>query len=126
MSTAPDQPAEPSAQVAVTFDKCAKEDAAAVLGTLHSSFPSDRSPDDLPQDSADGSPMVWSATFDVSQTLGLPGPGRLSTPVTLTAQGGYRAVDRLRESLAEAFHVKVIGTAAGDQEQEARLRLDNQ
>jgi hypothetical protein len=125
VSTAPDQPVDPSAQVAVTLDDCAKEDAATVLGTLHASFSSDRSPDDLPADSGDGSPMVWTATFDVSRTLGLPGPARLTAPVDLTAQGGYRAVDRLREGLAEAFSVKVTGTAAGDQEQEARLRLDN-
>lgn len=34
-------------------------------------------------------------------------------------------MDRLREGLAEAFSVRVVGTAAGDQEQEARLRLEN-
>lgn len=121
MSTAQDE----SAQVAVTLDGCAKEDARTVLAALHTSFASDRAPDDLPADDADGRPVVWTATFDVSRTLALPGPARLAEPVTVTAQGGYRAVDRLREGLAEAFAVRVVGTASGDQEEEAKLRLEN-
>jgi hypothetical protein len=121
VSTAQDE----SDQVAVTFDGGAKEDTRTVLDVLNTSFASDRKPDDIPEDSADGRPMIWSATFDVSRTLGKPHPVRLGEPLTLTAQGGYRAVDRLRETLAEAFAVRVVGTAAGDQEQEARLRLEN-
>ncbi|WNI14524.1 hypothetical protein [Actinacidiphila sp. ITFR-21] len=125
MTTAQDQTADPAAQVAVTLDSCAKEDAQTVLTALSASFPSDRALDHEPADDKSGLPTVWTATYDVSRTIGLPGPARLSEPVTVTAQGGYRAVDRLRESLAEAFAVQVVGTAAGDQEQEARLRLDN-
>ncbi|BBA95872.1 hypothetical protein RVR_910 [Actinacidiphila reveromycinica] len=126
MSTAQDQPLDPSAQVAVVLDGCDQEDARAVLAALQASFPSDRAEDDRPEETEGGHPTVWTATFDVSRTLGLADPGRLSAPVTVTAQGGYRAVDRLREGLAEAFAVRVVGTAAGDQEQEAKLRLDNQ
>ncbi|MEW1865804.1 hypothetical protein OG896_35150 [Streptomyces sp. NBC_00669] len=107
------------------MDSCVKEDAVAVLAALQASFPSDRAEDDKPVDTEGGHPTVWTATFDVSRTLGLADPGRLSEPVTITAQGGYLAVDRLREGLAEAFSVRVVGTAAGDQEQEARLRLEN-
>jgi hypothetical protein len=125
VSTEQDQPAEPSAQVVVVLDGCAKEDARIVLDALQASFPSDREPGDAPADADEGRPTVWTATFDVSRTLGLAGPARLAEPVTVTAQGGYRAVDRLREGLAEAFAVRVVGTAAGDQEQEAQLRLDN-
>ncbi|MFJ2957824.1 hypothetical protein [Streptomyces sp. NPDC087270] len=125
MSTAQEQPVDPSAQVAVVLDSCVKEDAVAVLAALQASFPSDRAEDDKPVDTEGGHPTVWTATFDVSRTLGLADPGRLSEPVTITAQGGYLAVDRLREGLAEAFSVRVVGTAAGDQEQEARLRLEN-
>jgi hypothetical protein len=125
VSTLQDRPVDPSAQVAVILDGCAKEDAGVVLAALLASFPSDRALDDEPAD-AEGGHTVWTATFDVSTTLGLPGPARLSEPVTVTAQGGYRAVDRLREGLAEVFAVRVIGTASGDQEQEAQLRLDNQ
>jgi hypothetical protein len=117
---------DPSAEVAVTVDSCAKEDARTVLTVLCTTFPSDREPDDAPADSENGRPIVWSATFDVSRTLGLPGPARLADPVEVTAQGGYRAVDRLREGLAEAFTVQVVGTASGDQEEEVRLRLVNQ
>lgn len=119
-------PLDPSAQVAVSLDNCGQEDARTVLAALHTGFASDRAPDDLPADAADGGPTVWTATFDVSRTLGLPGPGRLTKAVTLTAQGGYRAVDRLREGLAEAFAVQVVGTASGDQEQEATFRLNSQ
>lgn len=126
MSTAPGPSADPSAQVAVVLDSCDKDDARIVLEALQASFPSDREPGDVPQDADEGRPSVWTATFDVSRTLGLAGPARLSEPVTVTAQGGYRAVDRLREGLAEAFAVRVVGTAAGDQEQEAQLRLENQ
>jgi hypothetical protein len=125
VTTAQDQNAEASAQVAVTLDGCAKEDAQAVLDVLNTSFASDRAGDDEPADDNGGRPTVWSATFDVSRTLGVPGPSRLTEPLTVTAQGGYRAVDRLRESLSEAFAVRVVGTAAGDQEQEVQLRLAN-
>lgn len=124
MSTAPQQPAEPSAQVTVTLDSCAKEDAGTVLDALHTSFACDRDADDAPAEAPGGGPIVWTATFDVSRTLALPGgPAHLGEPVTLTAQGGYHAVDRLREALAESFGVTVIGTASGDQEEEVTFRL---
>ncbi|SEO53690.1 hypothetical protein [Actinacidiphila rubida] len=125
MSTQQDLPAGTAAEVAVTLDSCCKEDAHAVLAALHASFPSDREPQDKPSDAENGRPIVWSATFDVSRTLGLPGPSRLTEPVVVTAQGGYHAVDRLREGLAEAFSVRVIGTASGDQEEEVKLRLES-
>jgi hypothetical protein len=120
-----DQSAEPAAEVAVTVDSCDKSDARTVFAALHTTFPSDRAPDDAPAEPENGRPIVWAATFDVSRTLGLPGPGRLDKPVTVTAQGGYHAVDRLREGLAEAFAVRVVGTASGDQEEEVQMRLEN-
>ncbi len=123
---ASDQPADPAAQVAVTLASCATDDARAIFAALHTTFPADREPGDKPSDEEGEGHVVWAATFDVSRTLGLPGPARLSEPVTVTAQGGYRAVDRLREGLAEAFAVRVVGTASGDQEEEVQLRLDNQ
>lgn len=125
MSTIQDQAAEPAAEVAVTLDSCCKEDAQAVLAVLEGSFPSDRAVEDAPADAPNGRPIVWTATFDVSRTVGLPGPGRLSEPVTVSAQGGYHAVDRLRDGLAEAFAVRIVGTASGDQEEEVTFRLDN-
>ncbi|CAG7655770.1 hypothetical protein [Actinacidiphila bryophytorum] len=124
MSTAPQQPAEPAAQVTVTLDSCAKEDAGTVLDALHTSFAGDRADTGAPSDAPGAGPTVWTATFDVSRTLALPGgPAPLGSPVTLTAQGGYHAVDRIREALSESFKVTVTGTASGDQEQEATFRL---
>jgi hypothetical protein len=119
----PTAPVESATEVAVILDHCCKEDARAVFAALHATFPSDRSPDDMPADAANGRPIVWAATFDVSRTLGRPAPTPLTEPVTITAEGGYRAVDRLREGLTEAFAVQVVGTASGDQEEEVRLRL---
>jgi hypothetical protein len=117
--------ASPSAEVAVILDSCCKEDARAVFAALHAAFASDRSPDDRPGDAPNGRPIVWAATFDVSRILGRPAPARLTEAVTVTAEGGYHAVDRLREGLAQVFAVRVVGTASGDQEEEVRLRLDN-
>lgn len=126
MSTPQNQTAVPAAEVSVTFDGCPKEDVRVVLAALHTTFPSDRSPEQAPADAPEGHPIVWSATFDVSRTLGLPGPTHLANPVELSAQGGYRAVERLREGLSEAFAVSVVGSASGDQEEEVRFHLDNQ
>ena len=119
-------PEDTSAEVAVVLDGCAQEDATAVFAALRASFPSDRTAEDELAEADDSRPMVWSATFDVSRTLGLPGPARLTEPVTITVQGGYRAVERMQDGLAEAFDVRVLGTASGDQEEEAQLRLENQ
>jgi hypothetical protein len=124
VSTAQDPTAEPAAQVSVVLDGCPTDDARTVLDALRASFPAEPSAQAEPHETEEDT-TVWTATFDVSRTLGLAGPARLSAPVTVTAQGGYRAVDRLREGLAEAFAVRVVGTASGDQEQEAQLRLEN-
>ena len=122
-TTPPTPPPDPASDVSVILDSCAPEDARVVFTALLAAFPSDRAPE--PAEVPDTTPTVWAATFDVSRTLDLPGAAALSEPVTLTAQGGYRAVDRLGEVLAEAFEVVVAGTAPGDQEQEVRLRLAN-
>jgi hypothetical protein len=125
VSTAPEQSAEPTAQVTVTLDSCDKEDARTVLDALYTSFPCDSASENVPGEGSGDGPVVWTATFDVSRTLALAGPARLSSPVTLTAQGGYHAVDRLHEGLAESFAVTVAGTASGDQEEEVAFRLEN-
>ena len=51
------------------------------------------------------------------------GPIPLEGSVSATLQGGYVAVDRLREALGAAFAVLERGTASGDQEKEVDLRL---
>ncbi|MEU0128044.1 MULTISPECIES: hypothetical protein [unclassified Streptomyces] len=114
-----------SGDVVVAVTGCPKEDARTVFEVLRRSFASDRPAGDAPEDASDTRPTVWTATVDVSETKEGAGPARLSAPVTVEAQGGYWAVDRLREHLAHAFAVRVVGTAAGDQEQEIRLRLDS-
>ncbi|WP_031087184.1 hypothetical protein [Streptomyces sp. NRRL WC-3549] len=114
-----------SGDVMVEVTGCPKEDARAVFDVLRHSFVSDRPAADAPEEESEVRPTVWSATVDVTETREGASPTRLSGPVTVEAQGGYWAVDRLRRSLADAFTVKVVGTASGDQEQEVRLRLES-
>jgi hypothetical protein len=114
-----------SGDVVVAVTGCPKEDARTVFDVLRRSFVSDRPASDTPEDASDTRPTVWTATVDVSDTKAAPAPARLSVPVMVEAQGGYWAVDRLRKQLADAFSVRLVGTAAGDQEQEIRLRLES-
>ncbi|MCX5414734.1 hypothetical protein [Streptomyces sp. NBC_00059] len=114
-----------SGDVVVAVTGCPKDDARIVFDVLRRSFVSDRPASDAPEDASDTRPTVWTATVDVTEVRTGPEPARLSAPVTVEAQGGYWAVDRLREHLADAFAVRVVGTAAGDQEQEIRLRLES-
>lgn len=109
--------------VAVTG--CPKEDARTVFDVLRRAFVSDRAAGDTPEEASTTRPTVWTATVDVSEELAGARPTQLSAPVTVEAQGGYWAVDRLRQHLADTFAVRVVGTAAGDQEQEIRLRLES-
>ncbi|MET9556113.1 hypothetical protein [Streptomyces sp. NPDC006645] len=112
------------ADVTVELSGCEAEDAHAVFGALRTAFASDRASDDRPQEVAGARPTVWSSTFDVSEVRAKADPARLTKPVTADLQGGYWAVARLQEALTGAFAVEVLGTAAGDQEQEAQLRLE--
>ncbi|MGW0787826.1 hypothetical protein ACWD04_06140 [Streptomyces sp. NPDC002911] len=114
-----------SGDVVVAVTGCPKEDARTVFEVLRRSFVSDRPASDTPEDASDTRPTVWTATVDVTEVKTGPGPAQLSVPVMVEAQGGYWAVDRLRKHLAEAFTVRLVGTAAGDQEQEIRLRLES-
>ncbi|MFD3482177.1 hypothetical protein [Streptomyces sp. NPDC058665] len=111
-------------EVTVEISGCEAKDADAVFGALRTVFASDRAPDDTPEEVAGARPTVWCSTFDVSEVRKKAGPTRLTKPVTADIQGGYWAVARLQEGLTGAFAVEVLGTAAGDQEQEAQLRLD--
>ncbi|MFJ6750062.1 MULTISPECIES: hypothetical protein [unclassified Streptomyces] len=118
-------PAEhPSAQVTVEVDSCATEDAHAVFSALRTTFVSDRAADDVPEEMAGTGATIWTSTVDVTDVRAPAEPRTLTAPVTVNLQGGYWAVARLREGLATAFAVQVVGTAAGDQEQEVQLRLE--
>ncbi|MER5897930.1 hypothetical protein [Streptomyces sp. NPDC001876] len=114
-----------SGDVVVAVTGCAKEDARTVFDVLRRAFVSDRAAGDTPEEASTTRPTVWMATVDVSEELAGARPTQLSAPVTVEAQGGYWAVDRLRQHLADTFAVRVVGTAAGDQEQEIRLRLES-
>ena len=109
----------------VTMSGCATEDAATVFDVLRRAFDSDRPAGDVPEEASPTRPTVWVATVDVSEAKAAGAAARLSLPVTIDAQGSYWAVDRLRTHLKDTFAVRIVGTAAGDQEEEIRLRLDN-
>ncbi|MFI2780985.1 hypothetical protein [Streptomyces sp. ALB3] len=114
-----------SGDVVVEMTGCPAQDARTVFDVLGRSFASDRTADDTPEDASSTRPTVWTATVDVTDMRGGAHTAQLSGPVTVEAQGGYWAVDRLRRCLADTFAVKVVGTASGDQEQEVRLRLES-
>ncbi|MEV4038612.1 hypothetical protein [Streptomyces umbrinus] len=107
----------------VSLTGASEEDAATVFGVLRTAFPTDRPPDDLPQEQPGDRTAVWTAEFQPTQEWIPTGPIPLEGSVSATLQGGYVAVDRLREALGAAFAVQERGTASGDQEKEADLRL---
>ncbi|MGW7053407.1 hypothetical protein [Streptomyces sp. NPDC054887] len=112
-------------QVLVELTGSSKEDANAVFGALCTAFESDREADEELHNGVNGRPMVWSATYDVFGVREQAAPARLTAPVTVTLQGGYRAVEQVREQLAAAFAVQEEGSASGDQEKELQLRLES-
>ncbi|MEU9899074.1 hypothetical protein ACIBCS_11475 [Streptomyces phaeochromogenes] len=107
----------------VSLTGASEEDAATVFGVLRTAFPTDRPPDDLPQEQPGDRTAVWTAEFQPTQEWIPTGPIPLGGSVSATLQGGYVAVDRLREALGAAFAVQERGTASGDQEKEVDLRL---
>nr|WSW70977.1 hypothetical protein OG461_35005 [Streptomyces sp. NBC_00995] len=110
-------------EVSVVLSGCGKGDARTVFDVLRAAFVTDRASVDVPQDVSGKRPTAWVATVDVAEARVVSGSVELGEPVTLDVQGGYWAVDRLRERLADAFSVQVVGTVSGDQEEEVRLRL---
>ncbi|MEV6400729.1 hypothetical protein AB0M39_39130 [Streptomyces sp. NPDC051907] len=109
--------------VVVTLSGCSKEDADAVFHVLAKSYASDRADDDAPQYMSDAGTTVWTSTFEVSPEHAPPERVPLTASVRADVQGGYWAVDRLEETLADAFEVREEGMAAGDQEKDVLLRL---
>ncbi|MET7484416.1 hypothetical protein [Streptomyces sp. NPDC005538] len=107
----------------VSLTGASKEDAAIVFDVLRTAFPTDRVVDDVPQEQPGGQSAVWTAEFEPTQEWIPTDPVPLEGSVSATLQGGYVAVDQLREALNVAFAVEERGTASGDQEQEVDLRL---
>ena len=107
----------------VSLTGASKEDAATVFGVLRTAFPTDRPSDDVPQEQPGDRTAVWTAEFEPTQEWIPTDPIPLEGSVSATLQGGYVAVDQLREALNVAFAVDEQGTASGDQEKEVDLRL---
>ncbi|WP_406131238.1 hypothetical protein [Streptomyces sp. NBC_00989] len=107
----------------VSLTGASKEDAATVFGVLRTAFPTDRPSDDVPQEQPGDRTAVWTAEFEPTQEWIPTDPIPLGGSVSATLQGGYVAVDQLREALGVTFAVDERGTASGDQEQEVDLRL---
>ena len=107
----------------VSLTGASKEDAATVFGVLRTAFPTDRPSDDVPQEQPGDRNAVWTAEFEPTQEWIPTDPIPLEGSVSATLQGGYVAVDQLREALNVAFAVDEQGTASGDQEKEVDLRL---
>ncbi|MFR9799784.1 hypothetical protein ACL02U_28390 [Streptomyces sp. MS06] len=109
--------------VSVEISDCSKEDARIVFDTLCGCFESDRCAEDVPEQLAEGRPMVWLGTFDVEDAHEGARPVPLHASVTADAQGGYWAIDRFRTTLDSLFSVHDLATASGDQERELHVRL---
>jgi len=107
----------------VSLTGASKEDAATVFGVLRTAFPTDRSSDDVPKEQPGDRTAVWTAEFEPTQEWIPTDPIPLEGSVSATIQGGYVAVDQLREALDVTFAVDERGTASGDQEKEVDLRL---
>ncbi|CAM5334714.1 hypothetical protein ACFY9Y_27585 [Streptomyces fimicarius] len=128
MNSTPEQSGEDhpaGREVVVSLGRCATQDARTVFDVLATAFASDHPMGETPAPVSGPRPTAWVTTVDVSEPRADVTPARLTAPVTVDAQGGYWAVDRLRTHLTGAFAVSVVGTAAGDQEQEVRLRLES-
>ncbi|MFF2518619.1 hypothetical protein [Streptomyces sp. NPDC058086] len=107
----------------VSLAGASRKDAAAVFGVLRTAFPTDSPSSDVPREQPADHPAVWTAEFEPTQERIPTGPIPLKGSVSATLQGGYVAVDQLREALSAAFAVRERGTASGDQEKEVDLRL---
>ncbi|WP_327698227.1 hypothetical protein [Streptomyces sp. NBC_00459] len=107
----------------VSLTGVSKKDAATVFGVLRTAFPADRPVDDVPEEQPGGDSVVWSAEFEPTREWIPTDPIPLEGPVSATLQGGYTAVDQLREALGVTFAVDERGAASGDQEKEVDLRL---
>ncbi|MFD4247611.1 hypothetical protein ACFWP3_39405 [Streptomyces sp. NPDC058525] len=115
----------PVAEVVVVVGDCSAQDARAVLDLLERSFPAEPA---VGGGAEGGSAAtVWSATFDAAKPAapaeGRAAPVRLDDAVSVTLQGGPRAVERVQAALVGNFKVEGMGSVSGDQEREIGLRV---
>ncbi|UQW99641.1 hypothetical protein [Streptomyces sp. RerS4] len=115
----------PAAEVVVAVGDCSSEDAHAVLDLLERSFPAEVGVGGAAHGGQ--APTVWWATVDAAKPAEpagrQAGPVRLKDAVSVTLQGGPRAVERVQAALAGHFTVETTGAVSGDQEREIGLRV---
>ncbi|MEU8842071.1 hypothetical protein AB0D97_23500 [Streptomyces roseus] len=115
----------PVAEVVVAVGDCSEEDARAVLDLLERSFPAESGAGGAA--GGGGAATVWSAVLDAAEPAEpaerQAAPVRLNGAVTVTLQGGPRAVERVQAALAARFTVEEMGSVSGDQEREIELRI---
>ncbi|MFE9636376.1 hypothetical protein [Streptomyces sp. NPDC006463] len=124
--------------VVVAVGDCSLEDARTVLDLLEEFFPAEAEPEAVA--GAAGAvgtsgrtgegvqvATVWTATLDAARPAEpaerRTTPVRLKGTVSVTLQGGPRAVERMHAALAGHFTVEDTGTVSGDQEKEIGLRI---
>ncbi|WP_234331907.1 hypothetical protein [Streptomyces sp. NRRL S-87] len=117
-----------STEVTVVLSDCDEDDARVVLSTLEETFTPERAVAARGAAPArpGGATTVWASVFDVGhprERAAAAGPVTLEHPVSVEAQGGYQAVDRLLAELGTVFEIEAAGTAAGDQEKDVHLRI---
>ncbi|WP_329376596.1 hypothetical protein OG625_03545 [Streptomyces sp. NBC_01351] len=116
---------KPVAEVGVTLGDCSPEDARAVLDLLERSFPTDGRAGRTVEGGQ--AVTVWSATLDAAEpataAAAQAAQVRLRDVVSVTLQGGPRAVERVQAALAGYFTVEQAGAVSGDQETQIGLRV---
>ncbi|MEV0414307.1 hypothetical protein AB0I68_26750 [Streptomyces sp. NPDC050448] len=111
-----------AAEVGVTVGNCSPEDAHTVLDLLEHSFSGEAEAGRAAEGGQ--AATVWGATLDAAKPAERQAaPVRLKDTVSVTLQGGPRAVDRVQAALAGYFTVEVAGAVSGDQEKEIGLRI---
>ncbi|MEV6580953.1 hypothetical protein AB0M92_22605 [Streptomyces sp. NPDC051582] len=116
----------PVAEVVVAVGDCSVEDARTVLDLLERSFPAEPGAGGAAEGGR--AATVWSATLDAAKPAEPAGseaaaPVRLKDAVSVTLQGGPRAVERVQAALVGNFTVEDMGAVSGDQEREIGLRI---
>ncbi|WP_328923388.1 hypothetical protein OG429_01140 [Streptomyces sp. NBC_00190] len=122
--------------VVVAVADCSLEDARTVLDLLEEFFPAEAEAEAGAAGAVGASgrtgegvqvATVWTATLDAARSAEpaewRTTPVRLKDTVSVTLQGGPRAVERMHAALAGHFTVEDTGTVSGDQEKEIGLRI---
>ncbi|MFF8567670.1 hypothetical protein ACF06N_22215 [Streptomyces albidoflavus] len=119
-------PSDNGTQVLVVLTGADAHDARIVFDALGTAF-APAGPEEgraAAEDDKEGASLLRSALYEAGEQTGHPQVAApLRTVVNVTLQGGYGAVDRVSEILADAFRLEEVGEAPGDQEKEVELRL---